>query len=318
MNKNMDLAIIGAGPAGLACALAARRCGLDVALLDEQAQPGGQLFRNIQSPLAQALHDARERDTGLDLVHRFDECGALHLPGSTVWGMDNHNVFYTRDNEAQKITASYIVVAPGGMERPVPFPGWTLPGVLTAGGADIVLKSSGTFSENREPVVLAGNGPLLLSVANHLLDAGIPIAAWLDTGNWCERLLSAAFIPASVLDLPYLAKGLKLFWRLVRASVRIVRSVTDIRAEGGDHLEKVRYTAGGTEHELATSTLIRHEGIIPRTHIANSLGARLVWDKTQRYWHPECTENGQSSLEHIFFVGDGAYVHGGDASILKG
>ena len=98
----------------------------------------------------------------------------------------------------------------------------------------------------------------------------------------------------------------------------IIRNVTNIRAVGSDHLEKVVYDAGGKTHEINASTLLRHEGIIPRTHILNSLNAKHAWDGVQRYWHPVVDENGRTSVDGISIAGDGTYVHGGDASMLKG
>ena len=205
------------------------------------------------------------------------------------------------------------------MERPVPFPGWTLPGVMGAGGADILLRSGGTLSADKNaPVVLAGNGPLLLLLAGHLLEAGVPIAAWLDTGWWSRRIMAAGLMPAGVLDMPYVAKGMKMALRVLKGKVPIIRNVTNIRAVGSDHLEKVVYDAGGKTHEINASTLLRHEGIIPRTHILNSLNAKHAWDGVQRYWHPVVDENGRTSVDGISIAGDGTYVHGGDASMLKG
>ena len=155
MDRNMDLIVIGAGPAGLSAACAARACGLDVTLLDEQAAPGGQLFRNIETPMAQAILDPKDRETGLALVKRFRESGATYYPNAVVWGLEPHKVSCTMNGKAEELTASFIVVAPGGMERPVPFPGWTLPGVMGAGGADILLRSGGTLSADKDaPVVL--------------------------------------------------------------------------------------------------------------------------------------------------------------------
>ena len=123
MDRNMDLIVIGAGPAGLSAACAARACGLDVTLIDEQAAPGGQLFRNIETPMAQALLDPKERAAGLGLVKRFRESGATYYPGTIVWGLEPHRVSCTMNGKAEELTASHIIVAPGGMERPVPFPG---------------------------------------------------------------------------------------------------------------------------------------------------------------------------------------------------
>ena len=93
-------------------------------------------------------------------------------------------------------------------------------------------------------------------------------------------------MPAGVLDMPYVAKGMKMALRVLKGKVPIIRNVTNIRAVGSDHLEKVVYDAGGKTHEINASTLLRHEGIIPRTHILNSLNAKHAWDGVQRYWHP--------------------------------
>ena len=125
-------------------------------------------------------------------------------------------------------------------------------------------------------------------------------------------------MPAGVLDMPYVAKGMKMALRVLKGKVPIIRNVTNIRAVGSDHLEKVVYDAGGKTHEINASTLLRHEGIIPRTHILNSLNARHAWDGVQRYWHPVVDENGRTSVDGISIAGDGTYVHGGDASMLKG
>lgn len=106
--------------------------------------------------------------------------------------------------------------------------------------------------------------------------------------------------------------------RVLKGKVPIIRNVTNIRAVGSDRLEKVVYDAGGKTHEINASTLLRHEGIIPRTHILNSLNAKHAWDGVQRYWHPVVDENGRTSVDGISIAGDGTYVHGGDASMLKG
>ena len=120
MDRNMDLIVIGAGPAGLSAACAARACGLDVTLVDEQAAPGGQLFRNIETPMAQALLDPKERAAGLGLVKRFRESGATYYPGTTVWGLEPHRVSCTMNGKAEELAASHIIVAPGGMEAASP------------------------------------------------------------------------------------------------------------------------------------------------------------------------------------------------------
>lgn len=319
MDKHTDVIVVGAGPAGLAAACAARACGLETTLLDEQAAPGGQLLRNVESPLAQTLMDPRERKAGLRLVEDFRRSGATYHPGAVVWGMEPHCVSCTIDNVPQRLTAACIILAAGGMERPTPFPGWTLPGVMGAGGADILLRSGGSLTADANaPIVLAGNGPLLLLLAGHLLDSGANVAAWLDTGRLSQRLLSGAVMPAALLDLPYLAKGLRMALRALRSRIPIIRDARDIRALGTKRLEQVSYVHKGETRHIPAAVLLRHEGIIPRTQICNALGARLRWDGLQRCWFPDLDADGLTSVDGLYVAGDGAYVHGGDASRLKG
>lgn len=319
MNTQTDLAIVGSGPAGLAAACAARDCGLEVTLVDEQAQVGGQLFRAIGTPLGQAALSPTEREQGLRLVENFQNSGAVYLPETIVWGLEGRTLYTTRQGQGAQIHAAAVIVATGGMERPVPFEGWTLPGVMGAGGADIVLRSGGKLLQDKDaPVILAGNGPLLLLLAGHLLDAGVRIGAWLDTGQWSRRLQSGAALPQAVLDLPYLGKGLAMAWKVMQGRIPFIANVHNLRAIGSGRLEKVLFSAKGREHEMPASLLLRHEGIIPRTHILQSVHAAHAWDKVQRYWYPVLDADGASSVENVYMAGDGGYVHGGDASICKG
>ncbi len=188
MERQTDLVVVGAGPAGLAAACSASNCGLEVSLVDEQSSPGGQLFRNIESPLGQASLDLKERAAGVALAKEFRESGVNYNPDTIVWGVEPRKVSGTTHGQTKIFQAQSVIVAPGAMERPVPFPGWTLPGVMGAGGADILLRAGGSLLKTpSEPIVLAGNGPLLLLLACHLIDRGVKIAAWLDTGYWSKR-----------------------------------------------------------------------------------------------------------------------------------
>ncbi len=319
MAEQTDVLVVGAGPAGLAAACAASSCGLDVTLVDEQHTPGGQLFRNIESKLGQSMLDPKERELGISLAREFRDAGIKYEPHTIVWGIEPRKISCTTAGKSRVLHASSIIVAPGAMERPVPFPGWTMPGVLGAGGADILRRSGGTLTDApKGPVVLAGNGPLLLLLACHLVECGVHIVAWLDTGYWSRRSMAPALMPASLLDAPYLGKGLSLAMRIAKAKIPFVAGATNIRAIGDRQLEKVVYEVRGTQKEIVTQCLVRHEGIIPRTHILNSLGVKHTWDSLQRYWYPDVTDFGATSIEGIHLAGDAGYVHGGDASIIKG
>jgi thioredoxin reductase/bacterioferritin-associated ferredoxin len=319
MERQTDLVIVGAGPAGLAAACSASNCGLEVTLVDEQSSPGGQLFRNIESPLGQASLDAKERAAGMALAQEFRESGVNYNPDTIVWGLEPRRVFGTTHGHTKIFQTQSIIVAPGAMERPVPFPGWTLPGVMGAGGADILLRAGGSLLKNpSEPIVLAGNGPLLLLLACHLIDRGVKIAAWLDTGYWSKRFVSGIPMSVSFLDSAYMGKGLSMALKIAKAKIPFVLGVKNIQAIGDTRVTKVSYEVRGKVREIETNCLLRHEGVIPRTQILNSMGAKHLWDPVQRYWYPDVTECGATTIDGVYLAGDAGYVHGGDASIIKG
>ena len=152
------------------------------------------------------------------------------MPGATVWGLLRPGeLAVSVAGRSHLVTASRIILATGGMERPFPIPGWTLPGVMTAGGAQILLKSSGLVPQG--PSLLAGCGPLLWLLAWQYLNAGVRLEAVLDTApraNLPRALRHAAPFALS----PYLAEGLRLM-RAVRRALRVVGDVFDITATAG-------------------------------------------------------------------------------------
>jgi NADPH-dependent 2,4-dienoyl-CoA reductase/sulfur reductase-like enzyme len=173
----VDLAVIGAGPAGLAAATLAAELGLAVLVLDEQDGPGGQIYRAVEQ--AEALSPlGADYLAGQGLVAAFRASGAAYRPAATVWHIDPDGIVaFAADGITDAVDARRILVATGAIERPVPIPGWTLPGVMTAGAAQIMLKGADLVPAGRG--VLAGQGPLLYLVAAQLARAvrrvGIPI-----------------------------------------------------------------------------------------------------------------------------------------------
>ena len=165
MKNHYQLLIIGGGPAGLAAAVTASGQGISCALLDEQAGPGGQIYRSIESaPEQRAQVLGTEYQRGKGLAEDFRACDVDYFPETKVWSLNNEREVGVLYKEQSKIiSADQILVASGAMERPVPFPGWTLPGVMQAGAGQILFKSAGVIPS--DGVVLAGSGPLLLLLA---------------------------------------------------------------------------------------------------------------------------------------------------------
>lgn len=320
MSRAVDLLVVGAGPAGLSAATLARRYGLDVLVVDEQPTPGGQIWRNIEAvagtPRAAILGKAYGE--GAAVVERFRASGARYEPGTRVWQVEpGPRAFMTRDGAASSVNACCLLLATGAQERPAPFPGWTLPGVMTVGAAQIVLKSSGQVPS--DPVWIAGSGPLPLLYAVQLLKAGGRIAGFLDTTPPGRAAAALPKLPGAVFGAPLdLVKGLGWLATL-RRRVPYVRHVTGIEAIGQEGVERLRYeTADGRSATVEARLLLAHEGLVPTIHPTLALGCRHVWNADQDCFMPELDGWGESSEPGVFVAGDGAGIGGAIAACLRG
>jgi octopine oxidase subunit A len=316
----VDLLIVGAGPAGMAAAVTARRFGLDVLVVDDQPAPGGQVWRSVETvaagPRAAILGDAYLE--GRPAVAAFRASGAVYEPGTGLWQIEpGLRAFVTRDGKARAIEAKSVLLATGAQERPVPFPGWTLPGVLTVGAAQILLKSAGQVPA--EPVWLAGSGPLALLYLTQLLDAGGEVAGYLDTTPPGRLGTALKHLPKALCAAGDLAKGVGWAMALKRRGVRIVRHVVDVEAIGSDRIEAIRYRAVGEKGQtVPADALLVHEGIVPNIHAPLALGCAVQWRDDQDCYVPILDLWGESSQSNIFIAGDGAGIAGVKAATLRG
>ncbi|MDH6590207.1 thioredoxin reductase/bacterioferritin-associated ferredoxin [Variovorax sp. TBS-050B] len=318
-----DLLVIGAGPAGLAAATRAARLGLDTVLIDEQPAPGGQIYRAIGStPVQDRAILGADYWHGLDLLAPFRASGARHVAGAMVWAVNRRDeggfeVAYS--NAAERtgglLHCRHIVLATGAQERPFPVPGWTLPGVLTAGAAQILLKTAGVVPTGT--TVLAGAGPLLYLLAWQYLNAGVKIHALLETGvpgQW-RRALPHAW---GFLRSPYLGKGLKLL-RAVKAQVPVVGGVGALEAIGVQgRLAQLRYEAGGETRTIDVDQLLLHQGVVPNTQLSRAIGADHAWNERQDCWEPVVDAWGATSVPQLTIAGDGAGIAGAVAAEHRG
>lgn len=317
MIRQWDALIIGAGPAGLRAASVVAESGLEAVLVDEQPFPGGQIYRHVTAPGAKdRFAEAADYRDGTELVRRFERSGAHYLPESTVWFLEPGRALASRGEETLDLRAKNIIVAVGAMERPVPFRGWTLPGVMNAGGGDILLKTAGVLPET--PVVLAGSGPLLYLVASHLIRKGHPLAAVLDQTPPRNMVRALPHLPAGLLGLPLLLRGASMLNAVRASKTPVYRDVSRIEAQGTDRLERVSFVAGGVSHTLEAATLLYHGGVIPRTHMANALDLPHRWDPRQQCWTVACDGWGRTEREGVYVAGDCARVRGAAVAGLTG
>lgn len=320
MSEHTDLLIVGAGPAGMAAAVTARRHGLSVRVVDDQPAPGGQIWRGIETvaatPRARRLGESYL--SGAERAAAFRACGALYEPESQLWQIEpGFRAFVTRGGKARSVTAEAIILATGAQERPMPFPGWTLPGVLTAGAAQILLKTADSVPE--KPVWIAGCGPLPLLYMTQLLAAGGRIAGFLDTTPRGRVGAALRHLPQGLGRLGDLIKGLSWSLALRRAGFPIIRHVTELRAEGEGRLQRLRYRTGdGQEADVPAEVLLVHEGVVPNIHAPLALGCAVRWHAGQQCYVPVLDAWGESSQANVFVAGDGAGIGGAEAAEPRG
>jgi NADPH-dependent 2,4-dienoyl-CoA reductase/sulfur reductase-like enzyme len=317
MTDRVQVAVIGAGPAGLAAAACAAEHGLETILLDEQPSVGGQIYRAItETPVRDEKILGASYWQGKTLVERFRRSGAIHAATATVWNISRQlEISASLGGQTWQIIADHIILATGALERPFPIPGWTLPGVMTAGAAQILLKQSGLVADGR--VVLAGSGPLLWLLAAQLLRAGGAINAILETSS--RGALRRAWPHAAAFALSsYAGMGVSLLTE-VRRQVRVIGRVTALRADGSDRLSSVTFRQDdGTEQTLPADLLLLHQGVAPNVNLANAIGCRHVWDPVQLSFRPVVDAWGISSIGGISIAGDSAGIEGADAAAPSG
>jgi len=324
MNVIYDVAVIGAGPAGLVAAAVAARHALSTVLFDEQPAPGGQVYRAVTSSPAERqafVGDGYSR--GLVLVDAFRQSGATSVHDATVWAV------HKRDDGLYAIGVSYgapaarnvrfvnaraVILATGTLERPFPVPGWTLPGVMTAGAAQVLLKVSGVVADCR--VVLAGTGPLLWLLASQYVNAGVKLTALLDTTPRARRWRA---LPDAwdFARSPYFRRGVALL-RFVRRHVRVIGNVTALAASGPGRLESVQYDAAGGPHALPADLLLLHQGVVPDINLGSAMGCAHRWNDAQACFEPVVDAWGGTTLPGVFVAGDAAGIAGAEAAEARG
>lgn len=301
--EETDLAIIGAGPAGLTAARVAAARGLAVTVLDENPAAGGQVWRSGAG-------------AGADAFARAERAGATFRFGATVWDVTAENVIAWSDGlRSRRLRAQAILVSSGAMERPAVFKGWTLPGVMSVGALQTAFKSGGVVPAG--DWVMAGSGPLPLLVLAEFAAKGIRPKAYLDT-TMRGGLGGALPYLVGAIGKPEFSRGLGLLVARALSSVKIYRWVNDIEAQGSDRVEAVVATLGSGTVRLETPLLAVHEGVVPQTAIARLLGVEHRWNALRRAFEPVLDAHGRVEGRRLWIAGDAAGIEGEASAVLQG
>lgn len=318
MSDGDNILIIGAGPAGTRAAEVLVRHGLTPIVVDEAPASGGQVYRRqpagfrrsaklrygFEAAKAEALHACFD-----GLRERMD-----YRPDTSVWSIENNVAFTLGPGGVGRAPFGALLLCTGGVDRILPIPGWTVPGVFTLGGAQIALKAQGCAIGKR--VAFLGSGPLLYLVAYQYAHAGATVAAVLDTARLSDAL---PVLPGLMTGGATMAKGLWYQNWLRFKGIPIRRGVHPVAVEGGDHVTGVRYrTAGGRERRIDCDAMAFGWGVKPECQLAELSGCEMRFDGVARQWLPDSDAEGRSSVESVYLAGDGAGVMGADAAEFRG
>ncbi|MFZ6658049.1 FAD-dependent oxidoreductase [Undibacterium sp. TJN19] len=295
-----SILILGAGPAGLAAALAAARQAELVTIIDENPAPGGQIWRG---------GPARWKDRRAHTLWRqLAACSNVRI----VYGVrivaapGNHEFLLETSDGPQKISWEKLIICSGARELLLPFPGWTLPGVTGAGGLQALIKAGMPVEAKR--VVIAGSGPLLLAVADTVRRAGGEVISIVEHRTTME--LMKFFLALLKAHRGKLWQALQLFWHLKYFHYRHDARV--IKAHGEQRVRSVSLVHKGKTLELPCDFLACGFGLTPNLEIASLLACEI------RNGHIAVNEKQASSQPDIWAAGEACGIGGVDKALAEG
>ncbi len=326
--RDTDILVIGAGPAGLAAALAARQGGTRqggarVIVLDERPQSGGQYYKPIAPSHAATAPPDRQFAAGARLLDAVRAAGVDIVQDATVWGaIAPTEVLALVDGAAVMFAPRRLILATGAFERAMPIPGWTLPGVMTTGAAQTLVRAYQVTPGDR--VIIAGNGPLNFQLAADLVAHGVTVAALVESA---PAPSPGAALRAFRADPAKMIEGAGYLRRLKQARVPILWSHVAVEAVGGTRVEAARVAPVRPDGEVQTAqarsipadTVCLGYGFVASSETANALGCRMTHDPRHVGSLRVATSNlGETSVAGVFAVGDGAHVAGAAVAIATG
>ena len=303
-----DVAVVGGGPAGLLAALEARGHRADVLLIDEKAEPGGQLFKQIHKFFGSEAHRAGHRGVkiGRDLLAELDAAGVRVLLNTAVWGLfPKHWIGVASGTTGGSVQAKKVILATGASERGLSFPGWTLPGVMGAGAVQTLTNYHRVLPGRRAIVVGAGNVGLI--VAYQMAQAGIDVLAVVEAGPE----IGGYEVHAAKLR----RMGIPV---LTRHSIARAEGQANVSAAVLHELDENWQAVPGSELRHEIDLIALAVGLSPAIELAASAGCALLYDAVLGGHMPEHDRQMATSVPGVYVAGDLAGIEEASTAMEEG
>lgn len=317
-----DVGIVGAGPGGMAAATLLAAEGVAVTILDEGQRPGGQIFRQLPSGYRGHAHaEPPSHAHGRALLRDL-----LHVPvqvvqGATVWDARPGRLWFEHQGQSWLLRCRRIVLAPGAYDRCVPFPGWTLPGVITVGAAQVMVR--GFDLKPGQRALVAGSGPLLLPTVTALLQQGVEVIAALEA---CSRWSALRALPAVLANAARRREAMFYLRALHQSRARLQWGMTVFAARGDGRVQRAvigKVDRRGrprraTAREIEVDLVCAGFGLVPAIELGQLLGCATDFDPARGGHHLRTDAELRTTVPDVFAVGEIAGIGGGEVAIAEG
>lgn len=306
--KRYELIIVGAGPSGLSAAIEGAKKGMSVIVFDENAKPGGQLFKQIHKFFGSKEHKAKIRGfkIGEQLLKEAADAGVEVVLDATVIGMyQNKEITVRIEDSICHYKGDSIIIATGAAENMVTFDGWTLPGVIGAGAAQTMMNLHGI--QPGKKILMLGSGNVGLVVSFQLLQSGCEVAAIVDAAP----KIGGYGVHAA---------------KVARTGVPFYLSHTITKAEGTDHVtgvvisevDKNFQPIPGTEKHFDVDTICLAVGLSPMSQLLKMAGCEMEDNPRKGGQVPIVNEHGETSIPGVFAAGDVSGIEEASSAMIEG
>ena len=313
----MTIVIVGAGPAGMRAAEVLVTAGQRPVVIDEARRFGGQIYRQPPAVMARERRDLYGFEAGraASVLDRFESLLPQidYRPDTLVWQVEHQALQLLSAGRNQTLPFEALILATGATDRVLPFPGWTLPGVYTLGGAQVALKHQACLIGPR--VVFAGTGPLLYLVAWQYASHGAQVVAVLDSAAPSAKFQAA---PRLLARPAVAAKGAYLLARLRLMGVGLHPGATLLKAEGPGRVSALTWRTQHGTYTSACDAIGFGHGLRSETQLADLAGCAFDYSEIEQAWLPTHDAAGRTSVRGVYLAGDGARTLGADAAELSG